>query len=292
MGTIDEKRVYGDRSGATEAYVACGVGVVRVSVSGDSVGEFGLRERCDARDVAATDGAIAVATDEDVLVRAPGDDSDAVFEPTAFGPAVSVGWAEGDLLAAGPDGRVARLDRGASGWNSLSVPEVLSVCAVDGDLVGTDAGVYRVRGDDLEHVGLTDVRDVSAAGIPLAATANGLYALGNGWIRSREGDFAVASADPASESGRLERAHAVAGREVYEHADGEWPARGEFEDRVVDVAYGEATYAVTEAGTFLAAETGRGEEGRDGDVEVEGWRSHPLGMRDVRAVAVPSLSRS
>ncbi len=68
MDSIEEKRVFGDRSGALEVYVASSIGVVRVRVAGDTVGEFGLCERCDTRDVAATADSVAIATDEDVRV--------------------------------------------------------------------------------------------------------------------------------------------------------------------------------------------------------------------------------
>ncbi|WP_425498453.1 HVO_0234 family beta-propeller protein, partial [Natrinema soli] len=58
MDSIEEKRVYGDREGAATAYVASAMGIVRVRVAGDTVGEFGLCERCSARDVAAGPAAV------------------------------------------------------------------------------------------------------------------------------------------------------------------------------------------------------------------------------------------
>ncbi len=87
MTTIDEKRVYSDREGTTTVLVATEFGVARVEVSGDIIGEFSLAHRCAARDIAAADDALAIATDEDVL--------DAGFSPLGFGPAVAVGF-DGD----------------------------------------------------------------------------------------------------------------------------------------------------------------------------------------------------
>ncbi|MFC4249597.1 hypothetical protein ACFOZ7_22140 [Natribaculum luteum] len=280
MLSIEEKRVYDDRRGAVEAYVASGVGVCWVRVADDIVGEFGLVARCNARDVAAGGETVAVATDEDVRVLALSDaDDDATFEPTEFGPAVAVGYDGGDLLAAAPDGRVAR--RRDDEWLALESPFDGEVRAIDGDLVATADGVYRVRGDALEHAGLSAANDVSAAGVPLAATDDGLYKLGNGWMRERDGRFDVVGADPLSEPGRLERAHAIAGSTVYEHVDGEWLEFAGADEPVVGVGYGDALYAVTEGGIFLAASV-------DGESDADdAWRSRLLGVTDVSGLAIP-----
>ncbi|WP_226004758.1 HVO_0234 family beta-propeller protein [Natrinema salinisoli] len=282
MDSIEEKRVYGDRGGAITAYIASGIGIVRVRVAGDSVGEFGLCERCDARDIAATRDGVAVATDEDVRLLELEDGADAdertdeTFVETDFGPAVAVGYDGGELIAAGPDGRVASRPAGADEWTTLEDEVGGPVRAIDGDLVGTDNGVYRVHDGGLDHAGLTDVRDVSAAGVPLAATADGLYKLGNGWMEIREGSFDVVAADPRSEPGQLERAHAVADRVFYEYAatDDEWHESGRSSDRIVGFGYGETVYAITVGGVFRTATDGT-------------WRKRALGVTDVTGLAVP-----
>lgn len=270
MSTIDEKRVYGERGGASRAYVASGIGLLSVSVAGGSVGEFGLSRRCRARDVAAGDGRLAVATDDAVLLTEG--DAEAGFEEAGFGPATRVGFDDGELIAAAPGDRIGRLR--ASGWETLGAGDVR---AIGGDLIATAEGVCRIQGEGLEPVGLADVRDVSAAGIPLAATAEGLYALGNGWLRSAEGAFDAVGTDPESEPGSLARAHAASGRQVYEHTDGDWHDRGEAPGRVVGFAYGERIYAVTEDGEFLAGAAGE---------DVEQWRRHPLGVTEVGGIAL------
>ena len=297
MHSIEEKRVYGDRGGALEAYVASSIGVVRVRIADDTVGEFGLCERCTARDVAATADAVAIATDEDVRLLAldsdrhggPSEDasgSDATAVATGFGPAVAVGYDGSGLVAAGPDGDVSRLDLNAPGtdavsreWTSLESDGVASVRTIDGDLLGTDDGVYRVHGGGLDHAGLTAVRDVSAAGVPLAATAEGLYKLGNGWMCVLEGEFEVVGADPRSDRGQLIRAHAASGATLYAYdADGEaWREYGGPDEPIVGIGYGTTVYAVTADGTFLSATPG----------DATTWRSHPLGVGDVTGLAVP-----
>ena len=278
--SLDEKRVYADREGATTAFVASGAGVARVEVSADIVGEFALQRRCTARGVAASAGRLAVATAEDVLVgTADG------FESTGFGPATAVGYREG-LVAAG-GGRLARYHD--DGWETLA--ELADVRAIDGDLVAAADGVHRLDGTPL---GLEAVNDVSTDGRPLAATDAGLYYLANGWMTAVEGAFGVVAQDADGgtahaaserlyerEAERSEASDEPSGRTDHRegrHAsreDGEWrPVELPVDEPVAGIAYGEATYVVTEAGTFLA-DAG------------DGWRHRSLGLPDVAGVAVP-----
>jgi hypothetical protein len=251
--SIDEKRVYADREGATTAFVATGAGVARVEVSADIVGEFTLEAQCTARDVVADGGRLAAATAEDVLVGT-GDG----FEPTGFGPADAVGYYNG-LLAAG-DGRLARHD---DGWETLA--ELDGVRAIDGDMVATADGLYRIDGTP---VGLTGVTDVTTAGRPLAATGNGLYYLANGWMTAVGGAFRVVAAADGT-------AHAATAEALYERRDGEWAVRElPVEETIAGVAYGDGTYVATESGTFLV-DAG------------DGWRYRSLGLPDGAGVAVP-----
>ncbi|AXG05350.1 hypothetical protein DU500_02285 [Haloplanus rubicundus] len=254
--TIDEKRVYADRTGADEVLIAADQGVVAVSLSDDRVGEFGLDHRAAARDVAAAGDRRAVATDADVLV---GD-----YDPTDFGPAVAVGFDGDALLAAGPDGRIARL---GDGWTTLG--DVEAPRAVDGGMIAAESGVHQVVGDDLRNVGLDGVHDVHGRGMPLAATDDGLYRLGNGWMVERDGAFGVVSADSADD-----RAHAAGEGGLFaREAVGEW-VPVDVPAVPVDVGYTDAaTVAVTETGTLLA-DAG------------DGWRTRELGVTGVRRLAV------
>lgn len=271
---LDEKRVHGDRRGATRAVVASGLGLATVQVSDDQIGRFGLAHRCVARDV-ASDGRLGVATDDHVLVG-----NVDVIEATQFGPAVAVGFAttvpppsEEGLVAAGPDGRVAR--RSGDAWAEVGEVDA-PVRGIDGDLLASADGVFRV-GEGLDALGLDDVRDVAADGT-YAATADGIHRRSaDGWITERDGDATVVASDG-------ERAHAVVDGTLLERMDGtgdgpSWADADCPEDDVVAVAYADATYAVTADGRFLVDAT----TAKDG---AAGWRSRSLGLDDVAALAV------
>jgi len=255
--TIDEKRVYADRTGADEMLIAAEQGLVVASLSDDRVGEFGIDHRGAVRDVAVATDRRAVATESDVLV---GD-----YDATDFGPAVAVGFQGDTLLAAAPDGRVARLDET---WTTLG--EVDTPRAVDGGMIAAESGVHQVVDDGLRSVGLGGVHDVHGRGMPLAATDDGLYRLGNGWMADASGSFSVVSAD-----GDDDRANAVGEAGLFaREAVGDWhPVEAPVAD-VVDVAYTEAaTVVVTATGTLLA-DAG------------DGWRQRELGVSGVAALAV------
>jgi hypothetical protein len=318
--SIDEKRVYDASEGPTPVYVVGEFGVARVDTSDDLVGEFGLARECTARDAAGRAGRVAVATDEDVLVGVAGSET-TEFEPLGIGPAVAVGYAsDGHLLVAREDGTVLReRDRNsedgsdaAASWTELG--NLAGVRAIDGDFVAAESGVYRATGiaqsatktaggsassAGLHHVGLDDARDVSTAGVPLAATGDGLYKLGNGWMVEREGEFHAVSAAPDDTPG-LGWAHAAGESRLLVHEDEEWrdvdlPVSGEVvaldhgrrenagrensrcengvEDANVQDGNG-GVYAVTDDGTFLLSV---GDE----------WNHQILGLRGVSAVAAP-----
>ncbi|WP_290818500.1 hypothetical protein [Halovivax sp.] len=304
MESIDEKRIYGDRTGAREGYVASDTGLVRLRVTADAIGEFSLADRRSARDVAlaagpareeSTDGpSLAVATAEDVLVGAavePADPDeqpreDLVLEETGFGPSVAVGFGPTGLVAASPNGALAGY--GDDGWRSLVGPAdvdgsaPLSIRAIDGELVGTDRGVYRLDGDRLRPVGLDDVRDVDATGTPLAATGVGLYALGPGWVRTFEGAVEAVAAAPSTDEDGRDRAIAAVGSSLYEHAGasiatdgGEWRELASADGPIAGIARGEPgyVYAVTTGGTVLA-------------VGPDGARTRSIGVRNVAGIVV------
>ena len=269
MDDIEEKRVYGDRAGKTELLVAAALGVLSVEASADHVGRFGVVHRCDPVDVATGAGLVAIATDDDVLLRGPTSNS---FRETAFGPAAAVA-VDDTVIAADPDGRVARLDgigedlddgrTSSHDWSELGTIDA-EVRAIDPPLLASEDGVRRLPG--LDYVGLDDDYDVAAVG-PLAATGNCLYSLGNGWIDELEGAFRVATAAD-------DAAHAATDATLYERQSGEWVTDDlPVDSPVVDVAYSEVTYAVTEDGVLLT----------EGD---DGWRAHPLGVEGVVGCAV------
>lgn len=267
MSSLNEKRVYADKTDKTVVFIATAAGLARVTVSGDRVGEFGLARRCTARDVAVTreaevysaasedrGGALAVATDQHVLVGPAND-----LQETGFGPAAAVSFLDG-LIAAG-EGQVARYANGE--WETLG--QVPNARAIDGDLLAAAGGVFRLDGT---HLGLEDAYGLTTAGTPRAATADGLYRLGNGWMDELDGPFRVVTSDGNR------RTHAATAHEFYERRDGKWRERDlPVDGPVAGVVYGEAVYVVTADGTLLV-DAG------------DGWRARVLGLPDVRAIAV------
>jgi len=272
---IDEKRMYGDERAQSTAHVATGQGLARVAVSGDQIGRFSFVRQEPARDVAADGERIVLAAD-DVYVAASGEP----FDPTGFGAATAVAVADA-LVAASETGEVSRYRNGE--WASIG--EVEAVHAMDGDLVATSDGVYRVTEDALEYVGLDGATDVAAAGVPLAATEDGLYRLGNGWQRVLDGSFSVAAAATTRADGHARTdAHAATADSLYAYddaMDGWQPCSLPIEEPVADVAYGECPYVVTRKGTFLV--DADPEQTPDG---AGGWRSRALGLPGVVAMAV------
>lgn len=271
MDDIAEKRVFAGRESVTTLVVAAAPGLVRVSVAGDRVGEFGLARRCDPTDLAFAAGRLVVATDEDVLLSdGPADgltDASAIeaLAPTGFGPAAAVSFDGDRPVAASPKGRLAALE--GDGWTALGELSASPV-ALDGDLVATAEGVFRLATDGPVPAGLADVRDVGrVGGIPLAATATGLFELGNGWMDAIDCDIRVVAGTPDG------RAHAAAADALYERAAGEWrvvdpPTDG----RVAGLAHGDRAFGATAGGELLVQ-------------AVAGWRAHALGVPDVVALA-------
>ncbi|MEF8757153.1 MAG: hypothetical protein V5A33_02840 [Halobacteriales archaeon] len=279
MGDLEEDRVYDAPSGEETVYVAndLGVGTASVSLASGRVGRFSLDRQCAARDLAAADGWVAVATDGDVLARTPRGE----YVDTGFGPADAVGFDRGpplDLLAASPAAEIGRVvDVAADPGEWLDIADVdATVRAIEGPFVAAADGVYRASPDSLNHTGLDDARDVSTPGVPLVATGDGLYRLGAGWMLELDGPTDAVAADPVSEDGAPGRAFAVVDGRLHEHdpdAD-DWHERSIPEAPVVDVAFGENAYAVTATGT-LFVDAG------------DGWEYRSIGLADPVGVAVP-----
>lgn len=267
--SLSEKRVFDEHRDAETLVVATGLGVASVSVSGGIVGEFGLDEQCVAQDVAAGGGLVAVATDEDVLVS----DGEGYVE-TGFGPASAVGFHEEALVAASEaESELGRLlEPRASPTEWLMVADVdAPVRAIDGPFVAAADGLYRVTADSVTDVGLTDVRDVVAAGTPRAATGDGLYRLGNGWQREREGAFDAVADDGTGHALALDADGVVLERTTADDP-GVWSSVT-LPENPVDVAVGETGYAVSADGVVMAD---------DG----EGWRSRAVGLGEVASMTV------
>ncbi|PSP72226.1 hypothetical protein BRC86_12820 [Halobacteriales archaeon QS_3_64_16] len=276
MSSLDEKRVHDPNTEPERAVVASDTGTALCSIAGGRLGSASLVHRAVAAD-AATDGERIVLASEEAVLELDG----GVIEELGYGPASAVSIDDrGRVLAAG-EGGLARLEDGE--WHSIRPVgpngPAGEIRAIEGDLLASTAGVYRITSGELRYSGLGAARDVTSVGTPRAATDTGLYALGNGWLEEHNGEFSMIGADPEPSSpGALGRAHAAGLGGLYEHVEAGWQRRAvPTEERVVDVAYGETTYAVTEDGTLLIADDGKGNER---------WRTHPLGLQGVRALAI------
>jgi hypothetical protein len=267
----DERRLIGTQREETDAYLATDLGVVRVSITADRVGQFSLIHRCSPRSVAADEETLLVGTDEDVLIV----EDDAV-ESTGFGPAVAVGLAEGTLLAADADGRVARFD---DGWETVGT--VTDPRRFERSLLSAGDGVYRV-GETLEPLELTDVADVTTAATgPVAATADGIYHHTDGeWNRTFE-SATTAVASSGTRLAALDDEGILAYNDEWRRMNPPTGAVSATDGALVTLAYGESLYAVTEHGTVLVY--------TDPELVVDGrggWRSHALGVSGVVDIAI------
>ncbi|WP_435093113.1 HVO_0234 family beta-propeller protein [Halorubrum sp. N11] len=291
--SIEEKRVYAGTAGRTDAYVATESGVVRVALSADKVGAFDMVARDPARDAAIlprrdAPGLLGVATPDGLRVAPVGDDL--AFETVDADPVgskslVAVGVHDGAFLVAGEDGEIDRVEVDDEGSDpaATSIGTVSDPRAIDGPLVAAGDGVHRVTGSDgatetsgLTAVGLDDARDVAGSGMPLAATAAGVYWLGNGWMTALEGAATAVATDGDG--------HAMAAVDgdlfVHESDGGEWDAgtwqRSDLpvDEEPVALGYGPGvSVVVTDAGT-LCVDAG------------DGWRHQVVGVRGVAGVAL------
>ena len=259
-----ERRLFGEQLPTRTGFVACDLGIARVSLAGGRVGHTGLVERCTATSIAADSERVVAGTVRGVLVD-EGNGFDRVgeaFEVEAVGLT-----AGGQALAGGADGRVVAWDAD-HGWEPIGqVPEPQRF---DGDVLAASGGVYRVM-ETLEPLGLSAAHDIAARDGPLAATEDGLHrqAEGGGWDREHDRPTAAVIAADG-------QAHAIDDRGVLERVDRTWERR-DAPELPVDLAYtDDRPCAITADGTLLVSV----EEELTGD-EQSGWRSHPLGLRGV-----------
>ena len=294
--SIEEKRVYAGTAGRTDAYVPTDGGVVRVALSADKVGAFDMVARDPARDAAVlprrdAPDLLGVATPDGLRVASVGDDL--AFDPVDAAPVgseplVAVGVHDGAFLVASEDSEIDRVEVGddRSEPAATSVGTASDPRAIDGPLVAAGDGVHRVTRDDgasapraLPAVGLDDARDVAGAGMPLAATAAGVYWLGNGWMTALEGEATAVAADGDG------HAMAVVDGALFVHGadDAEWDdetwrqSELPVDEEPVALGYGPGvSVAVTDAGT-LCVDAG------------DGWRHQVVGVRGVAGVALAAV---
>lgn len=259
----EERRLFGEQLATRTGFIACDLGVARVSLAGGRVGHVSLVKRCTATSVAVGQEQVVAGTVRGVLVD-EGDGFDRFGE--AF-EVVAVGLTgDGRALAGGADGRVVAWQPD-QGWESLGA--VTEPQRFDGEFLAAGDGVYRVT-ESLEHLGLSSAHDVAAVDGLLAATEDGLYrqdAESGEWHHEHDRPVAtVVAADG--------QAHAIDDRDILERVDGAWERR-DVPQLAVDLAYGKEPCAITADGTLLVNASS---ETSAGDRE---WRSHPLGLLGV-----------
>lgn len=257
-----DRRLFGEGRGTQAAYLACDLGIARVSLAGGRVGKAGVVERCTATSV-ATDGARVVAGSTRGVLLDEGEGFERLGDPFEV---AAVGLAGGCVLAAGEDGRVLAWTDDHD-WRTLG--EVETPGWFDGALLGAGDGVYRVGEtlDTLDPLGLSGVNDVAGEG-PFAATDSGIYRQGaDGW--EREHDRPGATVVAAGEA-----VHAVDDQGTLDRTDGVWER--------VDAPVLPADLSLSDAGV-LCGVTGDGTVVvREPDPDGYGnWRTHPLGLRGV-----------
>lgn len=277
----DERRLMGEKRRRTTVYVAGELGLVRVDVAAAQVGQYTLIERGSCLSVATSGDAVVVGTDEHVSVL-DGDE----LRPIGFGPTTAVGIDEDCIYAASPAGRVARLARTrldeSTGSNSQSLPwesvgSVDGARTFDGDLLATEAGLFRVDSEDgLVSLGLEEARDVTRFG-PIGATAAGVFQLEAGdWQREVDGDATAVVT-------RSESAHAIVDGNVLERSpDGNWqPVQPPTESEPRLLAYSPTLTVLTADGTvWISADPEITHDGHGG------WRSQAIGVPDATEMAV------
>jgi hypothetical protein len=335
MPTIDEKRVYTDAAGTETVYLGSELGVLRVTVSDAVVGEFSLVYRGSVHDIATAGPYISVAADDGVLLADHRRTSveDGEDEPTTdelqfhnigvgIDTATAVEFEINDseiiaLIAGDMSGGIHRLttplddvfesaERTLAAWNSVDVSS--SINAIDMPLVATTDGVFEVSPDapagvTISYVGLDSTHDVDAEAEPIAATADGLYVLANGWMSIPSIGQVSESVDIRRSSAETVRAHAVCGGSLFACHVGDTgglvPDMGAcwesvtlpITEPIVAVTHSPtATYAVTTDGTLVACVDDNSDNGnKNADEDEAEWHHRSLGVTGVVAVAVSHM---
>lgn len=263
-----DRRLFGDEIPTNDVLIACDLGIARLDLAMDRLGQMELADRRPARSVAIGDGTVIAGSEDGVLV-----DTGDGFEQS--GPATeiaAVGVAtDGKLCAATTAGQVYTRVEGGS-WTSVG--HVEGPNRFDGSLLGAESGVYRV-GDDIEALGAQSVNDVSINGSLVAATDDGTVKRddASGAWRTIHDHPSIA----VSQQG--EDLYIVTPDDVVRGTPGDWTPLA-VPETPVDICIAETLVGSTDEGTLLM---------HPGTVEPtdgqRGWRTQAIGLRGVRELA-------
>ncbi|SEH56916.1 hypothetical protein SAMN05192561_10816 [Halopenitus malekzadehii] len=186
--SIEEKRVYAGSAGRTDVYLASADGLVRVAVSGDKIGEFGMVADVAARDVAIHErpdapALLAVATPEDLLVGAVGELDDGLggLEAAGIGSTAAVGLTNATRsrgVGDGSDDGTGGVPRnGTDGPSGSGGSDRFLAATADGDVVdvrfsGADEETARPT---IETTTIGSVEEPHAVDSGLIAAADGVH---------------------------------------------------------------------------------------------------------------------
>ncbi|NUE01458.1 hypothetical protein HUB97_02990 [Halorubraceae archaeon YAN] len=266
MQTLIEKRVFGEQFGTTEVCIATELGLVVVSVSADQVGEFSLSYKGAVSSVAVTAERVAISTPDGVYTASTDGEEYGEFANQFPSESVAVGFGSTGLFTADSDGAVFRINSDGSVTN---LGDTAGVRSIDPPLIAAADSVYRISGDELIEAGLSDVNDVSGIGTPFAATTDGLYTLGNGWMETLDGPFSLVASDGH------ERAHAVGEDGLFVGVNDVWDAEPfPVDEPISAIAHGSGIVAAVTAIGRLCINAG------------DGWRHQLLGLKRPTSIAV------
>lgn len=216
----------------------------------------------------------------------------------SMSPAVAIGAHDDSFLVALADGELLRIRAASGGGSDGAAPapgattverigRVDDPVAVDGPLVASGDGVIRAVGPSgncrLESVGLDRVRDVSGRGIPIAATADGLYRLGNGWMIALDGSFDAVAADGDGHAAAIDAEGTPFVRSAPPDGGGEWGPEVwtesplPMDDRSAALAVDSRRAVVVTEGGTLCVDAGNG------------WRRRALGTPSVRSATLAAV---
>ena len=334
MPTIDEKRVYTDTTDTESVYLGSELGILCVTVSDAVVGEFTLLYRGSVHDIATAGPYVAAATSDGVFFadhrqgQTPAsvkrgdngfdmDESQFHHIGLSIDSVAAVGFEATTadrctLIAGDTSGEIYRLtvpiddvvtsqSETPHAWQSIGTCS--AVHAIDMPLIATADGVFQVASEvssnaAISHAGLDTTYDIDAE--PIAATADGLYVLANGWIDIPLIEQKCTSVDVIRSPGGSVRAHAVCGGSLYacDASDtgglvadmgAQWrPVNLPITEPVVAVTHSPtATYAVTSDGTLIGcADIADAADNNQAHGSEDEWHHRDLGVTGVDTVAV------